>query len=98
VQPHGTHTAANSSFLSDGASAALIMSEEKALALVGTRHYGVNEAFPGRRLKGLPGGLALQGLKPKAYIRAWEFVACDPFEELLLGQWQGRARLVAQGG
>lgn len=27
VKPHGTHTAANSSFLSDGASAALIMSE-----------------------------------------------------------------------
>eukprot|EP00611_Tribonema_gayanum_P019889 TRINITY_DN3539_c0_g2_i1.p1 TRINITY_DN3539_c0_g2~~TRINITY_DN3539_c0_g2_i1.p1 ORF type:complete len:483 (-),score=156.70 TRINITY_DN3539_c0_g2_i1:349-1698(-) len=30
VKPHGTHTAANSSFLSDGASAALIMSEAKA--------------------------------------------------------------------
>lgn len=27
VKPHGTHTAANSSFLSDGASAALIMAE-----------------------------------------------------------------------
>lgn len=33
VRPHGTHTAANSSFLSDGASATLIMSEEKALSL-----------------------------------------------------------------
>lgn len=33
TQPHGTHTAANSSFLSDGASASLIASEEKALAL-----------------------------------------------------------------
>lgn len=33
VKPHGTHTAANSSFLTDGASAALIMSEERALAL-----------------------------------------------------------------
>jgi len=33
IKPHGTHTAANSSFLTDGASAALIMSEEKALAL-----------------------------------------------------------------
>jgi len=33
VKPHGTHTAANSSFLTDGASASLIMSEEKALAL-----------------------------------------------------------------
>jgi acetyl-CoA acetyltransferase family protein len=31
VKPHGTHTAANSSFLSDGASAALIMSEDRAL-------------------------------------------------------------------
>ena len=33
IKPHGTHTAANSSFLTDGASAALIMSEEKALEL-----------------------------------------------------------------
>lgn len=29
IKPHGTHTAANSSFLSDGASAALVMSEGK---------------------------------------------------------------------
>lgn len=33
VRPYGTHTAANSSFLTDGAAATLIMSEEKALAL-----------------------------------------------------------------
>jgi acetyl-CoA acyltransferase len=33
VKPHGTHTAANSSFLTDGASATLVMSEEKALEL-----------------------------------------------------------------
>lgn len=33
VKPHGTHTAANSSFLTDGAAATLIMSEEKALEL-----------------------------------------------------------------
>ena len=33
IKPHGTHTAANSSFLTDGASAMLIMSEEKALQL-----------------------------------------------------------------
>jgi len=33
VKPHGTHTAANSSYLTDGASATLIMSEEKALEL-----------------------------------------------------------------
>lgn len=33
IKPHGTHTAANSSFLTDGASACLVMSEEKALQL-----------------------------------------------------------------
>jgi acetyl-CoA acyltransferase len=33
IKPHGTHTAANSSFLTDGASASLLMSEEKALEL-----------------------------------------------------------------
>eukprot|EP00941_MAST-03F_sp_MAST-3F-sp1_P004436 g4436.t1 len=33
TRPHGTHTAANSSFLTDGASACLLMSEEKALSL-----------------------------------------------------------------
>jgi len=58
----GTHTAANSSFLTDGASATLIMSEARALEL---------------------------GYKPKAYLRNWEFVACDPFEELLLGPTYG---------
>merc|ERR1719223_2693852 len=30
VKPHGTHTAANSSFLTDGASALLMMNKEKA--------------------------------------------------------------------
>ena len=33
IKPHGTHTAANSSYLTDGASACLIMSEEKALEM-----------------------------------------------------------------
>ena len=33
VKPHGTITAANASYLTDGASACLIMTEEKALAL-----------------------------------------------------------------
>ncbi|NXT25382.1 ECHB enzyme, partial [Syrrhaptes paradoxus] len=33
IKPHGTVTAANSSFLTDGASAMLLMSEEKALAM-----------------------------------------------------------------
>ena len=58
VKPHGTHTAGNSSFLTDGASAVLLMTEEKALEL---------------------------GYKPKAYLRAWNYTALDPFDELLLG-------------
>lgn len=33
IKPHGTHTAANSSFLTDGASASLLMSESKAKQL-----------------------------------------------------------------
>lgn len=33
IKPHGTVTAANASFLTDGASACLIMTEEKALAM-----------------------------------------------------------------
>ena len=33
VKPHGTITAANASYLTDGASACLIMTEEKALAM-----------------------------------------------------------------
>lgn len=33
VKPHGTHTAANASFLTDGGSAALIMSEDKARSI-----------------------------------------------------------------
>jgi len=58
VKPFGTVTAANASYLTDGASATLIMSEEKALAL---------------------------GFTPKAYLREWTFVSCDPFDEMLLG-------------
>lgn len=37
IKPHGTHTAANSSFLTDGASAALIMSEDHG-RMVGLLH------------------------------------------------------------
>merc|ERR1711983_516672 len=33
VKPHGTITAANASYLTDGASACLLMTEEKALSL-----------------------------------------------------------------
>ncbi len=67
VKPYGTHTAANSSFLTDGASASLIMSEEKALEL---------------------------GFKPLSYLREWAFVACDPFEELLLGPTYGARKVL----
>jgi len=58
IKPHGTVTAANSSYLTDGASAALIMTEDKAKQL---------------------------GLKPKAYFRAYTYVAQDPKDQLLLG-------------
>ncbi|GMI39756.1 hypothetical protein TeGR_g651 [Tetraparma gracilis] len=71
VKPYGTHTAANSSFLTDGASASLIMSEEKALEL---------------------------GYKPMSYIRDWAFVACDPFEELLLGPTYGAEKCLRSMG
>jgi acetyl-CoA acyltransferase len=33
IKPHGTHTAANSSYLTDGAAAVLLMTEERALAM-----------------------------------------------------------------
>lgn len=69
IKPHGTHTAANSSFLTDGASATLIMSEEKALEL---------------------------GFKPKAYLRAWNYVGVDPFEELLLGPTFATSKVLQQ--
>jgi len=58
IKPHGTITAGNSSFLTDGASASLIMEKETAHKL---------------------------GLTPKAYLRAYTYVAQDPQEELLLG-------------
>lgn len=58
IKPHGTITAANASYLTDGASACLIMTEEKAKEL---------------------------GLKPKAYLRNFTYVANDPKDQLLLG-------------
>ncbi|UYV65307.1 HADHB [Cordylochernes scorpioides] len=71
VKPHGTVTAANSSFLSDGASALLLMSEEKALSL---------------------------GLKPKAYLRNYVYVAQDPKDQLLLGPTYATPKLLEKAG
>ncbi|XP_071117489.1 trifunctional enzyme subunit beta, mitochondrial-like [Haliotis cracherodii] len=71
VKPHGTITAANASFLTDGASACLIMSEEKALEL---------------------------GLKPKAYLRDYLYVAQDPKDQLLLGPAYATPRIVEKAG
>jgi len=71
VKPHGTVTAANASYLTDGAAACLLMSEEKALAL---------------------------GFTPKAYLRDWTFVSCDPFEELLLGPTYASTKVLTQAG
>ena len=67
VKPHGTVTAANASFLTDGASAALIMTEKRAKEL---------------------------GLKPKAFLRQFYFVAQDPVDQLLLGPAYVTSRLM----
>lgn len=71
VKPHGTITAANASFLTDGSSAALIMTEEKAKQL---------------------------GLKPKAYLRDFLYVAQDPIDQLLLGPAYGIPKLLNKVG
>ncbi|VVC91341.1 unnamed protein product [Leptidea sinapis] len=71
VKPHGTITAANSSFLTDGASACLIMSEAKAKEL---------------------------GLKPKAYVRDFTYVAQDPVDQLLLGPAYGVPKILEKAG
>ena len=71
VKPFGTVTAANASYLTDGASATLLMSEEKAKAL---------------------------GFKPKAYLREWTFVSCDPFDEMLLGPAYATAKVLEMAG
>ena len=71
VKPFGTVTAANASFLTDGASATLLMAEETALA---------------------------RGYKPKAYLRNWAFVSCDPFEEMLLGPAYAATKVLRSAG
>lgn len=58
IKPHGTITAGNSSALTDGASASIIMEKQEALD---------------------------RGLKPKAVLKAYTYVAQDPEDELLLG-------------
>lgn len=58
IKPHGTVTAGNSSFLSDGASAGLVMDEEFAI-----KH----------------------GYTPKATLRAYNYVANKPDDDLLIG-------------
>lgn len=70
-KPHGTATAGNSSFLTDGASASLIMEKQTALGL---------------------------GLKPKAYLREYNFVSQDPGEELLLGPAYATPRILDSMG
>mmetsp|Transcript_10729 Transcript_10729/g.31114 ORF Transcript_10729/g.31114 Transcript_10729/m.31114 type:complete len:270 (-) Transcript_10729:701-1510(-) len=71
VKPHGTVTAATASPFTDGASATLVMSEQKAKDL---------------------------GFTPKAELVAWTFVACDPFEELLLGPTYGTSKVLRMAG
>ena len=71
IKPHGTVTAANASYLTDGASACLIMTEEKAKQL---------------------------GLKPKAYLRNYAYVAQDPKEQLLLGPAYATPKVLESSG
>jgi len=71
IKPHGTVTAANSSYLTDGASACLITTLEKAKQL---------------------------GLKPKAYIREFNYVSQDPKDQLLLGPAYAIPKLLDQSG
>jgi acetyl-CoA acetyltransferase family protein len=71
IRPHGTHTGGNSSFLTDGAAATLIMSEEHALA---------------------------EGYKPKAALKSWNYVAVDPWEELLLGPAYAISKMLLDNG
>lgn len=71
IKPHGTITAANASYLTDGASACLIMTEEKAKEL---------------------------GLKPKAYLRNFTYVANDPKDQLLLGPAYATPKILESSG
>lgn len=71
IKEYGTITAANASYLTDGASACLITTEEKAKAL---------------------------GLKPKAYLRNYVFVAQDPKDQLLLGPAYSTPKVLANAG
>uniref|UniRef100_A0A6M2DKI0 acetyl-CoA C-acyltransferase n=1 Tax=Xenopsylla cheopis TaxID=163159 RepID=A0A6M2DKI0_XENCH len=71
IKPHGTITAANASFLTDGASACLIMTEAKAKEL---------------------------GLKPKAYLREFLYVAQDPVDQLLLGPAYVTPKILERSG
>jgi len=71
IKPYGTVTAANASYLTDGASACLIMTEEKAKQL---------------------------GLKPKAYLRNFVYVAQDPKDQLLLGPAYATPKVLANAG
>jgi len=70
-RPHGTITAASSSYFADGASACLLAEAEK-----------------GKQL----------GLKPKAFIREYLFVAQDPTDQLLLGPANAIPRVLARQG
>lgn len=71
IKPQGTVTAANASYLTDGASACVIMTEEKAKSL---------------------------GLRPKAYLRDFLYVAQDPIDQLLLGPAYGIPKLLNKVG
>lgn len=38
------------------------------------------------------------GFKPKAYLREWTFVSCDPFDEMLLGPAYATSKVLEMAG
>lgn len=83
IKPHGTHTAANSSFLTDGASASLIMSEARALELgFKPMAYIRDWSFKSCDVSAI---LLFQTSFVKRPLHICRSNSQQPFEELLLG-------------
>ena len=93
VKPHGTITAANSSFLTDGASAAIIAKYVISISLHTPDFSGHNIIIYFRQSKADE-----LGLKGKSILRDYMYVALDPKDQLLLGPAYGIARLLKRAG
>lgn len=78
IKPYGTITAANASFLTDGASAALIMSEEKVSIFSFFYVFSRNNVnVTGERIRSSPNGIFIIVLvcfpRPQRTIITWYF-------------------------